>query len=117
MKVSECLSVLGGDYESVMGRMMSEDRIKRFLLMFCEDTSFDELCSGMEEGDYAKAFRAAHTLKGVCSNLGLENLGKSASTITEALRGNINNGADALLPQVIEDYNIAIDAINLLEKE
>ncbi len=115
MNVSECLSVLGGDYEVVMGRLMSEDRVKRFLRMFCEDASFNELCSGMETGDYEKAFRAAHTLKGVCSNLGLENLRESVSAITEALRGNINNGADALLPQVIEHYNLAIDAISLLD--
>lgn len=116
MKVSECLSVLGGDYENVMGRMMNEERVKRFLLMFCEDTSFKDLCAGMETGNYEKAFRSAHTLKGVCANLGLENLRISADAITEALRGNVNNGADALLPQVVEQYNLAVDTINLLEK-
>lgn len=115
MNLNECLSALGGNFDELMGRMLSEERIKKFLRMFPGDGSFAELCNAMENEDYATAFRAAHTLKGVCSNLGIENLRIKASEITEALRGNVNNGADALLPDVKAEYSTAIDAINQLD--
>lgn len=115
MNLSECLAVLGSDYNEILERMITEERVKKYLAMFSKDTSFEELCMSMAEGDYETAFRAAHTLKGVCANLGIENLRAKASEITEALRGNVNNGADAILPEVIDAYTTAIDAINLLE--
>ena len=115
MTLKECYTILEGSYDNMIARLSTEERIKKFLLMFPKDTTFNELCSAMEDKDYELAFRSAHTLKGLCLNLGIERLRRSADAITEALRGNQNNGADDLLPLVIEDYNIALDAINHLD--
>lgn len=115
MTLNECIEVLSGNFDELKGRMLSEERIKKFLRMFPNDQSFSELCAAMENEDYESAFRAAHTLKGVCANLGIERLRIKASEITEALRGNVNNGADEILPDLIEEYNAAVDAINILE--
>lgn len=115
MTINECYAVLEGSYDDMIARLASEDRIKRFLSMFPKDSTFNELCKAMEEENYELAFRSAHTLKGLCLNLGIERLRRSADAITEALRGNQNNGADALLPQVIQDYQIAMDAISQLD--
>lgn len=115
MTLKECYAILEGSYDDMTARLATEDRIKKFLSMFPKDPTFQELCSAMEEKDYALAFRCAHTLKGLCLNLGIERLRRSADAITEALRGNQNNGADALLPQVIEDYNITLNAIKQID--
>lgn len=115
MTLNECFDTFGGDYNGVMGRLVTEERVKKFLKMFVSDTSFDTLCTSMDNGDYETAFRAAHTLKGTCLNLGIGRLGKTASDITEALRGGVNNGADAMMPQIKADYELTIDAINSLD--
>lgn len=115
MNLVECFDTFCGDYNAVMGRLMTEDRVKKFLKMFTADKSFDILCDSLNSGDYESAFRAAHTLKGTCANLSITKLFNSVSAITEALRGGVNNGADELLPQVAADYELTIDAINCLD--
>ena len=65
--------------------------------------------------DYPEAFRAAHTLKGVCENLGLSDLCKSSSVLTEALRaGERPENLDVLKAQVCTDYEQAVSAIQML---
>lgn len=115
MDLKECFNTFGGDYNDVIVRLMTEERVKKFLLMFLKDTSFNELESAMECKDYDSAFRAAHTLKGVCANLSIEKLEKVSSEITEALRAKDNDTADKLFPQVSQCYRTTIDAINLLD--
>ncbi len=34
MNVKECYAMMGGDYEGVMGRLMTDERIKNFFLNF-----------------------------------------------------------------------------------
>lgn len=114
MDLRQCYDTFSGDYDGVMGRLLSEERVKKFLRMFVCDESFSTLCSALESGDYETAFRAAHTLKGTCANLGITALQNSASEITEALRGGVNNGADALLQRVKDDYDLTIGCIELL---
>lgn len=115
MDLKECFDLFGGDYNDVMGRLITETRVKKFLLMFLNDTSFSELKTAIEKKDYDSAFRAAHTLKGVCANLGIEKLRESASEITEALREKDADAAIRLFPQVAENYSITVDALHQLK--
>ena len=69
----------------------------------------------MEEGSREGAFRAAHTLKGVCSNLSLNRLLLSVSKLTELLRPETESlpaGADALFEEVRLDYELTVNAIH-----
>ncbi len=86
MTIDSCYEQLGGNYQEVLGRIPSVALIQRFLAQFLEDPSFDELNTAMIKGDRANAFIAAHTLKGVCANLGFETLRSNSSELTEALR-------------------------------
>ena len=61
------------------------------------------------------AFRAAHTLKGVCQNLGFDALYDPASALTEALRGGTLDGADTLFPPVEKEYQRVVAALKELE--
>ena len=57
------------------------------MFKFLDDGSYQELVNALKEGRDEDAFRAAHTLKGVCQNLSFTSLYEPSQTITEALRG------------------------------
>ena len=111
MTLRECYAALGGDYDDAMGRLRSEKLVNKFVLRFLDDKSYDLLCASMEAKDYEEAFRAAHTIKGICSNLAFTALGKSSSELCEALRHGYTPGADALAEQVKEAHRQTAAAI------
>ena len=86
MTVRECYEKIGSDFDKVLGRMGSEALVKRFAVKFLEDKSFEELTESLKEKDGEDAFRAAHTLKGICANLGLDRLYEIDCELTEKLR-------------------------------
>ncbi len=114
MTVQECYKTVGGDYKEIMSRLMSEDLVKRFLEMFLEDPSYLELLEEMGKNDYEEAFRASHTLKGVCQNLALTELFQISYQITEALRGGNGQEAEKLLPDIKKSYDKTVAAIHAL---
>ncbi len=87
MTLEQVYAAIGGDYKGVMERLPSADFVRRFALKFLQDDSFPNLKKALEEKDAPTAFRAAHTLKGVCHNLGFDALYAPSSALTEALRG------------------------------
>lgn len=115
MTLKECYDAMGGDYEDVTSRLMSERIVRKFVLKFPADTTFHDLCRSMEEKQYADAFRAAHTLKGVCQNLGMKKLYVSSSYMTEALRNGKYDDAVAMLATLSSDYAMTIAAIGKLD--
>ena len=115
MNLKECYSALGGNYESVLSRLMTEKLVNRFVLKFLNDASYENLVNSLKDENIEEAFRAAHTLKGVCQNLSFDRLFESSNAITEVLRdGNITM-ANEILPKVESDYKQTIDAIKNLD--
>ena len=115
MTVKECYEQMGSDYEGVLGRMGSEAMIKRFALKFLQDPSFNNLKENLEKNDGEEAFRAAHTLKGVCLNLGFDELYEASAEITEKLRGKETAGSEDMFQKVEEKYQKTVNAIKGLE--
>ena len=111
MTLKECYAALGGDYEDVVSRLRSERLVQKFALKFLEDGSYDLLCTSMENGAQEDAFRAAHTIKGICQNLNFTRLGESSSEMTEALRAGDLEKAKVLFPKLSADYQCTVDAI------
>lgn len=116
MTVEKCYEVMKGDYRDVLSRLVTDDRIKKFLLKMLSDPSFSNLCDAMDKKNLEEAFRAAHTLKGVCKNLSLTALAYSSSNLTEALRDRRDFGEDLeeLLKKVKKDYALTIACIQML---
>ena len=114
MTVKECYEKVGSDYDGVLKRLGSEALVKRFAVKFLNDPSFQDLTDGLAAKDGEKAFRAAHTLKGVCLNLGFTSLYKVSAELTEVLRGRETEGSDELYAQVKEQYTILTEAIQEL---
>ena len=114
MTIKECYEKVGSDYDGVLKRLGSEALVKRFAVKFLNDPSFQELTDGLAAQDGEKAFRAAHTLKGVCLNLGFTELYKVSAELKEVLRGRETAGSDELYAQVKEQYTTLTDAIREL---
>ena len=117
MTLQECYAAMEGDYQDALGRLRSDRLVQKFVLKFLADGSYDLLTQSMEEENYAEAFRAAHTLKGVCQNLGLTKLLNSSSELAEALRNGFTPEAIPLTERVKADYRQTMAAIQAFQKE
>lgn len=117
MSLNDCYNALEGDFDEVLGRLRSERMIQKFVLKFLDDASFDNLCTALRDGNGEEAFRAAHTIKGVCQNLSFTKLGKSSAELTESLRGGVRPGAETLAEQVKKDYQQTVSAIREFASE
>ena len=115
MTVKECYEQMGADYEGVLGRLRSEALIKKFAKKFLYFGFYVSVKKGLEEQNGEEAFRAAHTLKGVCQNLGFDNLYEVSFYITEKLRGRDKEGCEELFAKVKEQYEKTTDAIRMME--
>lgn len=112
MTVKECYEQMGADYEGLLSRLGSEALIKKFAIKFLADGSFQDLKTSLEAGEAEQAFRAAHTLKGICLNLGFDNLYKPSEELTEFLRGReIVPGSQEKFAEVEAQYNRTVTAI------
>lgn len=122
MTVQECYEKINGNYQGVMARLMTEERVKKFATMFLKDTSFQTLQDNLAAGNYGEAFRASHTLKGVCQNLDFAGLQAPASELTELLRDldgsepsdEVKAQIQVLQEQVQDMYQITVSAIQEL---
>ena len=115
MTLKECYTALCGNYDEALSRLMNERLMERFLQKFLSDPSFNEIKDAIENKDGDKAFRGAHTLKGVSANLAFTKLSTSSSLLTESLRntnGVIPDEAYGLYKSVEEDYNLVINTIS-----
>lgn len=85
--MKEKLMAVGVDYDEVLKRFMGkEDFYLRMLKKFLDDKNFGGLIKSVEEKDWKEAFTYAHTVKGLCGNLGLGGIMDYISPLTEALR-------------------------------
>lgn len=111
MTLQECYEKLGGNYGEVSSRLPSEKFIQKYVLKFVEDKTMGMLETSWQNGDFDEAFRASHTIKGMCQNLSFTRLEKSSSALTEALRGGRSPEADGLYDRVKEDYELTAGVI------
>lgn len=115
MTIKECYEQINGDYDGVLQRLMSDERIRKYLYRFWEEELLQSLNDFIEKEDYGEAFRCVHSIKGVCMNLGLSKLQDSSSELCEALRGgNRPDNLEVMLEKVREDYEKVIGAIKQL---
>ncbi len=117
MTIQQVYEAIGGNFPDAMERLPGEAFITRFALKFLDDNSFSNLQTALKEGNAEDAFRAAHTLKGVCQNLGFENLYVPAAALTEALRGRTFDGVAELVPPVEAEYHKTVAALNAFKAE
>ena len=116
MTLKECYAALEGDYDEVLARLRSEKMVQKFVLKFLNDKSYELLCESLENENYDEAFRASHTIKGICQNLSFTRLYQSSYQLTELLRDKKIDQIEDYVNRVKEDYLLAIEAIHELAK-
>lgn len=110
-KLEDAYRFIGADWDGVTKRLMGEELVHRFAGKFLEDDSFAKLGEALSARDVKAAFMAAHTLKGICQNLGFDNLYAPSSALTEILRAETFDGADEAFAQVQAEYDKTVAAI------
>ena len=86
MTIQELYEKIGGSYESAKKILPSDRMIGKFVQKFLTEGSCEKLLAAHEAGDETGMFEASHALKGVCANLGFNDLSKMASEISEEYR-------------------------------
>ena len=115
MSLQAFFEAVGGNLAEVMERLPNEALILRFLKMYSQDTSYGDLVKAFNEGNVKNAFLAAHTLKGVAANLGLGELQKAASALTESVRNSDHFGDPMLFEEVKVAQNKVIEQLSSLD--
>lgn len=110
MTVEKFYEVIGGDYVGTKARLMTDERIVRFVNKFPADGSYQLLKDSLASGNVEEAFRAAHTIKGVAQNLGFTALFVSAEAVTEILRAG-SLAVEDKMPDLDVSYKRTIDGI------
>ena len=116
-QVRDLLIAAGVDYDTALRRMMGKESLYyRFLKKFLDDENYVLLLEAAGQGDSGAAFRAAHTLKGVCGNLGMDRLFGAVSMAVEKLRAHqgeeISRGfLDSEIQEITKAYEDVAQAI------
>ena len=115
MTIEECYAHLGSNYDEVLRRFGTADLVAKFLLLLPKDESYAKLCAALREKNGEEAFRSAHSLKGICMNLGLESLYHPTYALTEELRGRkVTEKAELLFCDLKKEYGRTLEYIKEL---
>ena len=86
MTVQELYENIGGNYEHALQILRMDKMISKYLLKLTKSGVCDECRAAAESMDAARMFESAHAMKGVCANLGLDDLAAAVGEITEEFR-------------------------------
>ena len=104
------------DYDGVLRRFMNNEALlKKFIKKFVDDPSYQQVLKAYADRDYVELEISAHTLKGVGSNLGFDELSASGKDIMDLIRQTDYAPDAAALEKLIaalkENYEKEITAI------
>ncbi len=84
---AEKMREAGIAYEEALRRFCGNEALyQKFLKKFLQDHNMELLKDAFQNGQDEEVFRAAHTLKGVCLNLGINRLADACEGICRKFR-------------------------------
>lgn len=121
MSVEEFYAAVDGDLDGVRVRLMTDERIAKFVGLFKLDPTYQNYYEALEQDNLQDAFRAAHTMKGTSRDLGFMALYEVAHELADVLRPDESgiargplDSVPALNERLNEEYNRIIDNMQLL---
>ena len=116
MTLQELYQSIGGDYEQAMRVLRIEKLVDKHIRKLSQNTVAERLLEAGRTRNAKEIFESAHAMKGICGNLGLMELSRIASDLSEEFRpGNprkmSDEEVDALLAQIDEKYHRAVEGI------
>ncbi|NCB91257.1 MAG: Hpt domain-containing protein [Clostridia bacterium] len=116
MKLDEFMKELEMDAKTTRARFMNMDKmLLKFLRKFPEDHSFNDLTEAMKVDDWNCIERAAHTIKGVAGNLGLEDVRRSGQEMVDDVRAGNYDRLPGEYAELSEAYEKTCSLIAQLE--
>lgn len=102
------------DVDGAMARFLNNEALYfKCLKKFLADPNFEKLLEAKRNNDVEEAFKAAHTMKGFLSNLGINKMYKPLEPVVEKLRsGNID--VDEELKELEVLYKETYDIVDSL---
>ncbi|MDO4271044.1 MAG: Hpt domain-containing protein [Eubacteriales bacterium] len=92
----EMLRAAGVDVQTALNRFCGNDSLyAKYLKKFFDDPNYREAGAALAASDWEEMLHAAHTLKGVAGNLGLDRLFETSGRIVAALRAGEHDAAAA----------------------
>ena len=109
------LEAAGFDVEEGMARLLNDEGLYVEMMgIFLEDENYAGLKTALDAGDVETAYRCAHTLKGVASNLSITSLYDAVLPLVELLRTGSMDGADAMYAELSAVYEKVCSVIREL---
>ncbi|WP_125144299.1 Hpt domain-containing protein [Clostridium transplantifaecale] len=102
----EILESYGVDYDNTMTRFLGNETFYlKILGRLPQDNNLAALEDALDKGDLGTAFEAAHTIKGLAGNLGLQSIYEAVSAMVEPLRaGNLREDYKSLYQVLRREY-------------
>ena len=121
MTIQELYARIGGNYEHAVQIMKSDRLIDKYVRRLKNSQVGETLARAGETMDATGLFESAHAMKGVCANLGLDDLARAADEITEEFRpGSRRRLSDdevkARLQAVLAQYRATEEGIQAYEE-
>ena len=101
-------------YETVLRHFNSNQKLLHtFVLKFPNDAVYPSLLNDMQEKDYDAALNSAHSLKGICANLGFSRLSDAAAVMVRFFRAKQIEDAVRQFENVTREY---VNIVNLIQQ-
>ena len=104
MELKDFYNTIGESYDLVHGRLLSPERIEKYLTIFFSDNNIENLKTQVFSHDMQSAMDTAHTLKGVTATLGFDHLADTICRLHGVLKNNEAEKAEVLCRQIMEEY-------------
>lgn len=118
MTLEDAVDKLEVDFERTMARMCNNEQLyKKLLRKMLSDKNFITLKQAVEENDYSTIEIAAHTLKGVAGNLGLNKLQDSCNVMITSVRSKEYDKVPQLQDEIEKIYNEVCEVIGQIDSD
>lgn len=96
MTIQNFYKEMEGDYEEVLARLMTEDRVNLFINRFFEAEDLIKINTAIKQRNGIDAFEFSHRLKGNALNIGFNKLARITDQLVEPLRSRHINEPDKI---------------------
>ena len=86
MTIQELYANIGGNYDAARQIMRMDKLIDKYIRKLTDSKVNESLMAAGAAMDPTGIFESAHAMKGVCANLGLQDLSAAASELSEEFR-------------------------------
>lgn len=117
MNVRECYKEISGDYDAVIDRLHTDEKVLKYLRKYAGTNLVDRMLEAFDSEDYKQVFELSHELKGMSANLELKRNNSTITHICDSVRGGIKTiDITELMAKAKAEHEQLIKIVNLIEE-